>query len=416
MAPHTSARWSDVCAPVSVFARDAQDARPAVHALPRASHAFVAPGGTGVVAGGVAWIPLKDHVLAAQVGEAPDVTHQGEVVAIAGNGRRIRAESTGWSLERDRHLRRGDGVLLRRQGAGWTTDALTLTDGAQRASDTAPFTEGQGVVWSDSGWIYRQASGLQPVAVGAIGDGESLIAGPHGAVAVRGEHGVDRAAAPSHSVASLALSLDPNGPVRFSADGARLAGLHDGDAVVLDTRDGSLRVREPGAIVLDPDTLLAPGDDAALAWMSCPPVWDDEHIGGPEGTIWSFVTHARTTGSLLGPGPTAATRAGWATSDGRRRVRWLDPRTGASLGSTRMPEGQWVTARALGDAAYFGSADHRWVRVTNHGAVEHVHDLPAAPKCSPPPPNWSRLGVDSCLTRHGRLWMWSASGLLLSTG
>jgi hypothetical protein len=416
MALHTPARWSDVSAPVSVFSRAATDARPAVHALPRGQHAFAAPGGTGVIVGGVAWIPLVDHVLAATVGEDPAVTRQGAAVAISGLGKCVLAEPRAWSVERARHVRRGDGVSLHREGPGWASADLSLTDGARRASDTTPFPEGHGVVWSDSGWIYRQVVGGRPVAVGAIGKGEALIAGPHGAVAVRGEHGVERAAAPGHSVGPLSHSLDPHGPVRFSADGARIAGLHDGDAVVLDTRDGSLRVREPGAIVLDPDTLLAPGDDAALAWMSCAPVWDDEHIGGPEGAIWSFADHRRTTGPLLGPGPTAATRAGWATSDGNRRVRWLDPRTGASLGSTRMPEGHWVMARALGDAAYFGSADHRWVRVTNHGAVEHVHDLPAAPKCLPAPPLWASLGVESCLTRHGRLWMWSNAGLLLSTG
>lgn len=409
--------WTAATPPIRLFTRGLQDARPAVHALPASSHALRAPGGLGVIAAGVVWIPVADRVLA--VSDLGDglVRAQGDRVVIESPARRLIVDATGWELGCGRRERAGKDLRLMRQAAGWVSPGLPLTDGAARARDTAPFTTGRGVVWSDSGWVYRQEAGGPPVPLGAINHGEAVRVGPRGAVLLCTPDGVERVAAPGRVVVPLEVPLDPTGPVRFSDDGMRVAGLDGGDVVVLDAADGALVVREPGGILLDPDRLLAPGDDETLAWMSSPTVWDQDFLGGPEGAIWSLADGRRTTASVLGPGPTAATRHGWATTDGRRRVRWLDPATGASRGGgLRIPDDTWSVARSDGEAAWFGTAAGRWLRVTHQGVVDTAHDAPPAPVAHTPDEAWASLGLEARITRGGRAWMWSAAGLLVSAG
>jgi hypothetical protein len=277
---------------------------------------------------------------------------------------------------------------------------------------------GAAQVWTDEGFVYRRSEG-QTRALEVLAPGEVLSVGPQGALAA-GEGAVTRAARPGRTPQPLprALGLEP---LRWSSDGARLAGVDlDGQGVVVDLASG--RLREVRGLPVSSDTTLV-GDAlvrtsrtvyAPITEASCARYGD--WLAGPGGALWSLRDGTRRSPrSSVYLGVTVGTPEGfvtvdWATGRGHRLTfegQQVEPFV-VPLGEDDLVEaGLWEDG-----AVYLQTGLGGCWRLAGGELTEGEREIEAEDSTETVSSPVGGLEVTGTARVEGRMWAWSEDGWL----
>jgi|GEM_PF-5331642 len=181
-----------------------------------------------------------------------------------------------------------------------------LPIGALRSAGLAPWSNGEGALWTDENTVYRASATTRPTPVGELRyPVEVLIPGPLGSAIVGSMDGW-LALAPKGRLVLLDVDLDPES-VRFSADGQSALAATPQGLTVLTLATGSTEV------------LFEQGGWPA-GFLGQDPVYVDEARGVLQSTArgvlqtgFALASPATKNGILYGPGATA-----WELETGKR--------------------------------------------------------------------------------------------------
>ena len=410
--------------PVPVwFVRQADDHRPALLQLPSSLCWFQAPDGAACWVDGVAWIPVHDRVVAVPLpGPPEEVATEPDLVLRGTDGTSVRVTRDGLLVAPASADRIGADLRLTREGAQWSAP-WELVDGARRSPRAWPFGTGLGLVWTDSGWVYRQRQGQAPVPLGPITSTERLLAGPQGAVLIGDDQLWTRAASATGTMLALEAPLAVDGPVRWAPDGEEVAGWthpdpDDTEVVSLDLHTGAVHMRVPHAVPMGHDCVAAAGDPdvPGRAMRAADVAREGQLLGGPGGMVWNLDVGAPCTPRpILGPGPHLPMGRVWLTHDGGGAVRWIDPRKGKTTAHAQVPLSRFdeIASLVVRDAGaevrtLFGET--HWVPLPPGVVHEPARKAAARPRrCAP---RWRNLGFSQGVRRKDRVYAWSPDGLL----
>lgn len=326
--------------PLSWWAIEASDHRPALRQLPATTCAWRLGARVGGWWRGLAFLPIEGRWCVATMPTRPAVT--GDKARLVLRSGDVTVVATPHDVARWAHprTRAGADAVLHRDGPRWT-GVDGLPDAAAVEATTRPFAVGTGVTWRADGLLYRWTPEAGIAPVGTWRGADAVVDGPHGAVALATSGTVERAAAASGTVQPLSVPLDA-GSLRWSPDGSRLVGRVAGgdDVVVHDLVRRRTRWHEDGWPV-DARLILGEAPDARLAPLAralpqLAPVVDGDVLDGPGGRRWSLVD-----GADVGTATVARTAASPSPDD--------VPTDWASLGVTHAHRGARVEVGWHGD-------------------------------------------------------------------